>query len=98
MNSVSPVFTEANIEAEKVVALGDPRYYPIIVLRAKYTDNSVASVTRFRFSDADRELIAKGADLVLSQPHHGPMMPIGLQLAMPGEYPTSGGINDSRAD
>jgi hypothetical protein len=32
-------------------------------------------------------LIAAGADLVLGQPHHGPMMPVSLQLAMPGEYP-----------
>ena len=31
--------------------------------------------------------IAADEDLLLSQPHHGPLMPIGLQLAMPGEYP-----------
>jgi hypothetical protein len=35
----------------------------------------------------ERALIAAGADLVLGQPHHGPMMPVSLQLAMPGEYP-----------
>ena len=30
---------------------------------------------------------AQGADLILGQPHHGSMMPMSTQLAMPGEYP-----------
>lgn len=92
MNSVSPVWTEEEVAAEQVVALGQERYYPIIVLRATFTDKdgeveSVASVTRFRFSDAERAAIAAGADILISQPHHGKMMPIGLQLAMPDQYP-----------
>ena len=44
-------------------------------------------MVRFRFSEKDRELIAKGADLILGQPHNGSMMPMSVQLAMPGEYP-----------
>lgn len=92
MNSVSPVWTEEEVAAEQVVALGQEQYYPIIVLRATFTDkdgevDSVASVTRFRFSDAERAAIASGADILISQPHHGQMMPIGLQLAMPDQYP-----------
>ena len=87
MNSVSPVLTEAEIPAEQVIALGQEGYYPIIVARIIYPDKSVASLTRFRFSDKEREAIANGADLILSQPHHGPLMPIGLQLAMPDQYP-----------
>lgn len=95
MNSVSPVLTEAEIPAEQVIALGQAEYYPIIVARVTYTDKdgeprAVASVTRFRFSDKEREAIANGADLILSQPHHRSMMPIGLQLAMPNEYPLEG--------
>ncbi len=94
MNSVSPVFTEFEVEAERVVALEQKPYYPIIVLQATWIDKdgnveSVSSLTRFRFSDTERELIAKGADLILSQPHHGQMMPIGIQLAMPDQYPVS---------
>ena len=92
MNSVSPVLTEAEIEAEQVIALDQPEYYPVISVRVTYNDKdgnpqSGATLTRFRFSDKDRERIAAGSDLILSQPHHGPLMPIGLQLAMPNEYP-----------
>lgn len=87
MNSVSPVFTEREVSSEYVVALEQPEYYPIIIARIIYQDQSIASVTRFRFTDEERKLIAEGADLILSQPHHGQMMPVGLQLAMPDQYP-----------
>ena len=92
MNSVSPVLTEAEVEAERVIALDQPEYYPVISLRINYgglnrDQVSEATLTRYRFTDKDREAIAKGADLILSQPHHGPLMPIGLQLAMPNQYP-----------
>jgi hypothetical protein len=87
MNSISPVLTEREVEAEQVIALGQEKYYPIIVARIIYPDKSVASLTRFRFTEREREAIAKGADLILSQPHHHAMMPIGLQLAFPNEYP-----------
>lgn len=87
MDSVSPVLTEHEVEAEQVIALGQKDYYPIIVCRILYQDREKATLTRFRFTDAERELLSKGADLILSQPHHGPLMPIGLQLAMPERYP-----------
>lgn len=89
MDSVSPVLTDAEIESEQVVALGQDEYFPIIVARVKFPDDSLGSLTRFRFTAAERELIAAGADLILGQPHHGGMMPVSLQLAMPGEYPVS---------
>jgi hypothetical protein len=89
------VLTEYEVEAEQVIALDQPQYYPIISLRVTFNDKdgdekSVATMTRFRFSDKDRDAIAAGADLILSQPHHGPLMPIGLQLAMPDRYPLEG--------
>ncbi len=87
MDSISPVLTEHELEAEQVIALDQKQYYPIIVCRIVYEGGQAATVTRFRFSDKERELIAKGADLCLSQPHHGQLMPIGLQLAMPNQYP-----------
>lgn len=92
MDSISPVLTEHEVPAEQVVALGQKQYFPIIVARVTYADKdgepqSIASLTRFRFTDAERSLIAAGADLILGQPHHSSMMPISLQLAMPGEYP-----------
>ena len=92
MNSVSPVYTENEVEGERVIALDQPEYYPIIVLRVTFTDKdeveiSKASLTRFRFTESERKAIAAGADLVIGQPHHQAMMPISLQLAMPNEYP-----------
>lgn len=86
MNSVSPVLTTAELPAEHVIALDQPGFYPVIIAKVYFNDG-VSSLTRFRFTDAERDLIAAGADLILGQPHHGPMMPVSLQLAMPGEYP-----------
>lgn len=93
MESVSPVLTELEVPAEQVIALDQPEFHPIIVARIQYLGvadfSSVVNVslTRYRFTDAERALIAAGADLILGQSHHSGMMPISLQLAMPGEYP-----------
>jgi hypothetical protein len=92
MDSISPVLTELEVPAEQVVALGQDGFYPIVVARVSWRDKdeklmAVCSYTRYRFTAAERELILKGADLILGQPHHGQMMPVSLQLAMPGEYP-----------
>ncbi len=90
MDSVSPVFTEVEVPVEQVIALGQDQYFPIIVARIKFADDSIGSLTRFRFTAAERAMIAAGADLILGQPHHRGMMPVSLQLAMPGEYPSGG--------
>lgn len=92
MDSVSPVFTELEVGAERVIALDQPEYYPMVVVRVNFGGpdgdlESLATAARFRFSEKERAAIAAGADLLISQPHHGPLMPMGLQLAMPGCYP-----------
>jgi hypothetical protein len=87
MDSISPVLTEHEVPAEQVVALEQEEFFPIIVARVIHPGGEPGSFVRFRFTDKERELIAAGADLILGQPHHGSMMPISLQLAMPGEYP-----------
>ena len=84
MYSISPVLTEVEVSAEQVVALGQEEYFPIIVARVIFEGGSIGSLVRFRFSDAECELIAAGADLILGQPQHGGMMPVSLELAMPG--------------
>ena len=96
MDSISPVLTELEIPAEQVVALGQEQYYPIVVARIRYEvaeEGGISlvacSLVRFRFTAVERELIAQGADLIVGQPHHGAMMPVSLQLAMPGEYPNT---------
>ena len=70
MDSISPVLTEAEVPSEQVVALGQTDvYYPIVVARVVFEEEGgpvyKSSLTRFRFSDAERELIGKGADLIL---------------------------------
>lgn len=87
MDSVSPVLTEAEVASEQVIALDQPEYYPIVVLRAKFSDGGIGTMTRYRFSERERHMIACGADLLLTQPHHGPLMPVGLQLAFADSYP-----------
>ena len=87
MDSISPVLTDAEVPSEQVVALGQEEFYPIVVARVVFEGGGVSSMTRFRFTAAERELIVAGADLILGQPHHGGMMPVSLQLAMPGKYP-----------
>lgn len=91
MQSISPVLTEAEVPSEQVVALGQEEYSPIIVARIRFSGGEVGSYTRFQFTPAERALVAAGADLILGQPHHGRMMPVSLQLAMPGEYPKAEG-------
>ena len=88
MDSVSPVLTEAEVPSEQVIALGQEQYFPIVVARIQFSEpEDRHTFTRYRFTAAERDLIAKGADLILGQPHHRAMMPVSLQLAMPGEYP-----------
>jgi hypothetical protein len=87
VDSVSPVLTEAEISSEQVIALGQDEFYPTIVARITFAGGEASSMTRYRFTVAERELIANGADLILGQPHHSSMTPVSLQLAMPGEYP-----------
>ena len=87
MNSVSPVLTQNEVGTEHVIALDQPEYFPIIIARVRYQDGALASIVRFRLSDLERKAISEGADLIISQPHLGSFMPLGLQLAFPSEYP-----------
>ena len=95
MNSVSPVLTETEVSAEQVIALEQKEYYPVISLQINYGGPdgdhlSLATLTRFRFSDKEREAIANGADLLLSQPHHGPRR-VGTRRFSRGRRPRVGG-------
>ena len=87
MNSISPVFTENEVENERVIALDQPEYEPIIILPIKYDDGVEGMVVRFTFSDAERELIARGADLIIAEPCFRTFMPLAISIAMPNERP-----------
>lgn len=88
MQSVSPVWTEDEVELERVIALDQPQYIPIIVLPVRYSDGISGMVVRFRLSDEDRKAIADGADLMVSELTFGnPFTPISIQCLHPDERP-----------
>jgi hypothetical protein len=86
MNSVSPVWTEKEVEAEHVIALDQPQYEPIILLPFKYSDGTIAGSVRFRLSDEERKTIADGGDLIVTElTFGGPFTPLHLAVRMPDE-------------
>lgn len=99
MRSVSPVFSEAEVEFEKVIALDQPQYEPIITLPIDLhlKDESgetveikqrFAMAVRFRFSDEERKAITAGADLIATELIFGnPFTPLNFQLCKPDERP-----------
>lgn len=88
MESVSPVWTVEHVENEAVIALDQPEYIPIVVLPFRYDDGTAAVAVRFRFSAKERELIANGADLVISELTFGERFtPIDVRVCKPDESP-----------
>ncbi len=65
MYSISPVYNEECVPAEQVIALDQPEYLPLITLSVPEFGNPC--LTRFEFTDAERKLIAEGADLVVAE-------------------------------
>lgn len=67
MQSISPVFTENEVELERVIALDQPEYLPIIILPIQYSDGNIGAAVRFKLSDEERRAITEGADLVVTE-------------------------------
>ena len=99
MHSVSPVFDEARIPLERVIALDQAQYEPIITLpidlHVKNPEAEeiivhprMAMAVRFRLSDEERAKIAAGADLVVTEIVFGqPFTPLNFQFCQPSESP-----------
>lgn len=103
MISVSPVFSEAEISLERVIALDQPEYSPIIIvpidlhipagtLGPEQTESIVKPrhglSVRFRISEEERAKIAAGADVIVTEITFGnPFTPINFQFVMPDERP-----------
>jgi hypothetical protein len=89
MQSISPVFTENEIEVEQVIALDQKEYFPIIVLPVIYSDETKGMCVRFELSDNDRKLIAEGADIVIQELTftHEKFTPISITFCKRNEYP-----------
>ncbi len=87
MESVSPVWTEEDIEGEKVIALDQPQYKPLVVMPFKFGDGTPGMSVRFRLSDADKFAIQTGADLVITELTFGEFSPIDVRLCQPNKRP-----------
>jgi hypothetical protein len=87
MDSVSPVWSEDHVPAERVIALDQEEYFPIIVLPILYGDGTHAMAVRFRLSDQERSAIAGGGDIVITELVHGGFTPISIQICAPGTRP-----------
>jgi hypothetical protein len=85
MTPVSPVMPGSE-PIGLVIGEGQPQYDP---LPAVYVDSRACPViSRWRPSAEERELIAKGADIVLQQlTFRNPYQPINLQVVMPDDSP-----------
>lgn len=87
MESVSPVWSDFEVDQERVIALDQPQYIPIIVLPVQFSDGTRALTVRFRLSDEERKRIADGEDIVLTQ--LGRMfVPTNITVTKPNEAPT----------
>jgi hypothetical protein len=82
MISISPVYTEEDVPIEMVIALDQPEYFPIIILPVKYQDGVQGMCVRFEFNEEERNLIAEGGDLLLTELTFGSnkFTPVSLQI------------------
>lgn len=93
MDSVSPVYDEETVQYEKVLAIDQPEYLPIIVLPINFDcyERSATPhmfVVRFRFTDEERAKIAAGADILIGELVFGRYFtPLSTQIIMPNESP-----------
>lgn len=93
MHSVSPVISEELIPAERVIALDQPQYQPIIVICAEHPEDknheTHCTIVRFRLTEAERLQVANGADLILSELTFGrAFTPVHIEFCLPQETPS----------
>lgn len=88
MDSVSPVWSEKEVEIERVIALDQPQYAPIIVLPVRYTDGLSGLAVRFRLTEEEKKAVSEGADILVTELTFGASFtPISIQVCNPNEGP-----------
>lgn len=104
MESVSPVFTEAEVQFEQKIAEHQEEYAMVIGLPVtlQLVDRESGKRTlvnpwgmsfRFRLSGEERAAVASGKDLILTQLNFGkPVTPMNIQFCGPGEKPVLGEV------
>lgn len=86
MLSISPVYNEEFQECEKIIALDQPEYLPLVCLPIEMPEGAV--LTRWEFTKEERELVSSGADLVICMLLFGkPFTPIGLEVTPKDKQP-----------
>lgn len=84
MQSVSPVLTEEFVEFERVLALDQPEYEPIIVLPVVFKGGLTGAAVRFRPSDEERKAIADGGDIIITELTFGQLFtPLNVDVSRP---------------
>ena len=88
MIPVSPVMPGSE-EIENVLAKNQPEYLPLPVV---FLDTvSRPAISRWRLTDEERQKIASGADIVLTQCIFNDLYhPVSLQVVFPEEHPFLG--------
>lgn len=85
MNPVSPVMP-GSASIEVLIGKDQPQYIPLPAVWLNTP--STPMISRWRFSEEEREAIAAGADVVMSQLTFGnPFQPVHLQVSYPDEMP-----------
>lgn len=92
MQSVTPVFGAEEVRFEKVIALDQPEYAPIVILPLIAVIDGkaepLALACRFRLSPEERKAVADGADLVITELTFGGLFtPLSFQFCQPHESP-----------
>lgn len=88
MQSITPVWTEEEVPIEKVIALDQPEYQPIIILPVAFSDGVQGMSVRFQLTKEERERIADGADIVVTELTFGNRFtPIQLMVCDPNTNP-----------
>lgn len=87
MHSISPVYNEELVCCEQVIALDQPEYLPLVTLSVPEFGNPC--LARYEFTDAERKLIAEGADLVVAEMLFGKQYtPMALEIVPKNTKPT----------
>ena len=82
MHSISPVFNEENVHLERVIALDQPEYAPLIGLPVIYPDETRGVAVRFELSDNERQMIAEGGDILITElTFGGKFTPISIEIS-----------------
>jgi hypothetical protein len=88
MDSVSPVWTDEEVAIERVIALDQPEYLPIIALPVRFHDGVSGLSVRFRLTDEERQAIADGCDIVITElTFGGPFTPLCTHVCLPNKGP-----------